>query len=216
MRAAAETGGSTGAATVVLALLSAGALAGLGMVGAGQLTPSPPRQPPAGAQVVEPPASVVVSLPRPSPGPTTPVVPPTSAPTPSQTVGVTVTVTVRPTVAAPPSPSAPAPAPTAGPPAPSVLPGPTVAVPGPDDTGVLGTKTGKPTQPARAASRPRAVSVSVAPCGSPMPPKAAAGGKCRPAVTGTPRGYGVGQGHLHLDRADKPGNGGVPVGRRLL
>lgn len=210
MRAAAETGGSTGAATVVLALLSAGALAGLGMVGAGQLTPSPPRQPPAGAQVVEPPASVVVSLPRLSPEPTIPVAP--SVPTPSQIV----TVTVRPTVAAPPSPSAPAPAPTAAPPAPSVLPEPTVAVPGPDDTGVLGTKTGKPTQPARAASHPRAVSVSVAPCGSPMPPKAAADGKCRPAVTGTPRGYGVGQGHLHLDRSDKPGNGGVPVGRRLL
>lgn len=212
MRAAAETGGSTGAATVVLALLSAGALAGLGMVGAGQLTPSPPRQPPAGAQVVEPPASVVVTLPRPSPGPTTPVAPPTSAPTPRQTV----TVTVGPTVTAPPSPSAPAPAPTTGPPAPSVLPEPTVAVPGPGDTGVLGTKTGRPTRPARAASPPRAVSVAVATCGSPMPPKAAADGKCRPAVTGTPRGYGVGQGHLHLDRADKPGNGGVPVGRRLL
>ena len=208
MRAAAETGGSTGAATVVLALLSAGALAGLGMVGAGQLTPSPPRQPPAGAQVVEPPASVVVSLPRPSPEPTTPVAP--SVPTPRQIV----TVTVRPTVAAPPSPSAPAPAPTAAPP--SILPERTVAVPGPDDTGVLGTKTGRPTKPARAASPTRAVSVSVAPCGSPMPPKAAAAGKCRPAVTGTPRGYGVGQGHVHLDRSNKPGSGGVPMGHRLI
>ena len=63
VRAAVETGASTGVATTVLALLSASALASFGLVTAGHLAPSPIERarPGAEATLLEPPASVVVT-----------------------------------------------------------------------------------------------------------------------------------------------------------
>ncbi|MGZ4639968.1 MAG: hypothetical protein ACXV2J_13025, partial [Actinomycetes bacterium] len=63
VRAAVETGASTGVATTVLALLSASALASFGLVTAGHLAPSPIERarPGAEATLLEPPASVVIT-----------------------------------------------------------------------------------------------------------------------------------------------------------
>src|SRR3954471_4590587 len=68
-RTVVEAGGATGTATVVLALLSAGALAALGVVGAGELSPADPPQASRGssALLLEPPASVTVTPPATAP-----------------------------------------------------------------------------------------------------------------------------------------------------
>ena len=86
VRAVAETGSTTGAATVVLALLSAGALAGLGLVAATELAPGPAPSvaPDSADRVVQPPRSVVVGPGRPTAGNPTPGATPVPAtPTPS-------------------------------------------------------------------------------------------------------------------------------------
>lgn len=203
-RAVADAGGSTGLATVVLALLSAGALAGLGMVGASQLTPSVPDQPRATAQAVEPPASVVVVTPRRTPGPA-PAGATTPTPTPAHSVqGVLPSPAVTTT---PPSPSHTPPAgrpPTpAGPALPTFV---SPSVPSPSGSEDLGRTRGKPATSGPPSSRPVASSlVALGPTVS-----------ASPSALASPRGYGKGQGMPHFDRSQKPGNGPWPRGRNLL
>ncbi len=69
LRAARDTGSTTGIATAVLALLSAGTLATLGMVTAGELRELAPERPPARQQAaVQSPGAVRVTEP-PAPSP---------------------------------------------------------------------------------------------------------------------------------------------------
>src|SRR5688572_13570152 len=126
VRAVAETGSTTGAATVVLALLSAGALAGLGLVAATELAPGPAPSvaPDSADRVVQPPRSVVV---------TAPTGRPTGNPTPG-TAPVPATPTPLPGTVAEPAVSQPLPPVLAGP----LLPSPGVVVPGVVVPGVVG------------------------------------------------------------------------------
>jgi hypothetical protein len=86
VRVVADTGSTTGAATVVLALLSAGALAGLGLVASTELAPGKPPRVAAGSpdRSVKPPKSVVVGPGQPTAGtPTRGTTPVPGTPTPS-------------------------------------------------------------------------------------------------------------------------------------
>jgi len=124
VRTLADTGSTTGAATVVLALLSAGALAGLGLIASTELAPGPaPSVAPNSAErAVNPPRSVVVGPGRPTAANPTPGSPPVpGTPTPS------------PGTAPEPAFLEPLPPVLAGP----LLPIPEVVIPGVLDPGVL-------------------------------------------------------------------------------